>query len=63
MKKSATQSFLRQGLNMSFAKFLMVGIFLISQLGAVAQTRTITGNITGDDGSPLPGVTIVLKGT
>jgi TonB-dependent starch-binding outer membrane protein SusC len=63
MKNNATQIFLRSGQLMSFAKFLLVGIFLISQLGAAAQTRTITGNITGDDGSPLPGVTIVLKGT
>jgi TonB-dependent starch-binding outer membrane protein SusC len=63
MKKSATQSFLRSGRCMSFAKFLLVGIFLISQLGAFAQQRTITGTVTGEDGSPLPGVTIVLKGT
>jgi TonB-dependent starch-binding outer membrane protein SusC len=48
---------------MSFAKLLLVGIFLISQLGAIAQQRTITGTITGDDGAPLPGVTVVLKGT
>jgi TonB-linked SusC/RagA family outer membrane protein len=63
MKKSATQSFLRSGRFASFAKFLLVGIFLISQLGAIAQQKTITGNITGDDGAPLPGVTIVIKGT
>lgn len=63
MKKSATQSFLRQGLSMSFAKFLIIGIFLLSQMGAFAQQKTITGSITGDDGAPLPGVTVVLKGT
>ncbi len=63
MKKSATQSFLRQGRYMSFAKFLLVGIFLISQLGAIAQQKSLTGKVTGEDGNPVPGVTVVVKGT
>jgi len=40
---------------------------LLIALGAIsllAQTRTITGKVTSsDDGSPLPGVNVVLKGT
>lgn len=28
-----------------------------------AQTRTVTGRVTGPEGSPLPGVTVVEKGT
>lgn len=48
---------------MSFAKFLLVGIFLISQLGAIAQQKSLTGKVTGEDGNPVPGVTVVVKGT
>ncbi|MFV0522220.1 MAG: SusC/RagA family TonB-linked outer membrane protein [Mangrovibacterium sp.] len=32
-------------------------------LSAVAQTKTITGTVTSDDGSSLPGVTVLVKGT
>lgn len=28
-----------------------------------AQTRTVSGNVTGDDSGPLPGVTVIVKGT
>ena len=39
---------------------LLVGIV---QVG-MAQEKTITGVVTdADDGSPLPGVTVVIKGT
>ena len=29
----------------------------------LAQTKTITGNVTGDDGLPIPGAAVVVKGT
>ncbi|WP_372950723.1 carboxypeptidase-like regulatory domain-containing protein, partial [Mariniphaga sp.] len=61
MKKRQNKTFLIKGI--LFIKVLLVGIFLIFQLGAIAQQRTITGTITGDDGAPLPGVTVVLKGS
>ncbi|WP_299705220.1 TonB-dependent receptor [uncultured Pontibacter sp.] len=40
-------------------------LFLFALLGqVVAQSRTITGKVTGaGDGSPLPGVSVVVKGT
>ncbi|MEL4308994.1 SusC/RagA family TonB-linked outer membrane protein [Joostella sp. CR20] len=42
---------------------LVVALFLISNV-LLAQEKTITGTITdGDDGMPLPGVTVVVKGT
>jgi TonB-linked SusC/RagA family outer membrane protein len=41
----------------------LVGIFVISQLGAFAQEKTISGTVAGSDGIPVPGVTIVVKGT
>ncbi|MHA7099027.1 TonB-linked SusC/RagA family outer membrane protein [Roseivirga pacifica] len=41
----------------------MLAFFLIAS-SAVAQQRTISGKVTGaDDGLPLPGVTILIKGT
>ncbi|RIV21438.1 TonB-dependent receptor [Fibrisoma montanum] len=40
--------------------FLLVG--LCSQV-ALAQDRTVTGTVTADDGSSIPGATVVLKGT
>ena len=40
----------------------LVFIFLVNT--ALAQERTITGTVTSaDDGSTLPGVSIVVKGT
>ena len=40
-------------------------LFLFALLGQVAaQSRTITGKVTGaGDGAPLPGVSVVVKGT
>ncbi|MFW6259301.1 MAG: SusC/RagA family TonB-linked outer membrane protein [Tangfeifania sp.] len=36
---------------------------MISQLGATAQEKTITGTVEGEDMEPIPGVTVVVKGT
>ncbi|HZG24742.1 MAG TPA: carboxypeptidase-like regulatory domain-containing protein, partial [Chitinophagaceae bacterium] len=47
-----------------FLYFLL--LFIIPCLGAyntVAQGTTITGKITAEDGTAVPGVTIVVKGT
>ena len=39
-------------------------LVLVSTLCALAQDATITGRVTSaDDGSPLPGVSVVIKGT
>ncbi|MBL7844497.1 MAG: TonB-dependent receptor [Cyclobacteriaceae bacterium] len=47
----------------SFGKFLMV-IFLLSSTLVWAQSRVVTGKVTSaDDGTPLPGVNILEKGT
>ncbi|MET6999623.1 SusC/RagA family TonB-linked outer membrane protein [Chitinophaga defluvii] len=44
---------------------LLAWLFVVtSVLHATAQTRTISGKVTdAKDGSPLPGVTVVVKGT
>ena len=44
-------------------KILLFGIFFSLCLYASAQERTISGQVTSEDGSPLPGVNVLLKGT
>src|SRR3546814_12691735 len=36
---------------------------VFSTLTAWSQQRTVTGKVTGEDGSPLPGVSVVVEGT
>jgi TonB-linked SusC/RagA family outer membrane protein len=46
-----------------FRKLLLITLFLAS-IQVWAQTRVVTGKVTSsDDGTPLPGVSIVEKGT
>ncbi|MFV0522217.1 MAG: SusC/RagA family TonB-linked outer membrane protein [Mangrovibacterium sp.] len=43
---------------------LILAIFVIGLQSAMAQNKTITGTVTSaDDGTPVPGVTVVVKGT
>ncbi len=46
-------------------KFLtIIGIICLGLSSALAQTVQVTGTVTGaDDGEPLPGVSVVVKGT
>ena len=47
-----------------FTIWLSCLLFLASMGIANAQTKVITGNVTGaDDGLPIPGVTIMVPGT
>ncbi|HAK77037.1 MAG TPA: SusC/RagA family TonB-linked outer membrane protein, partial [Runella sp.] len=58
MIKNSTPSQMLRYLGMMM---LVVGL-CISQ--AIAQTRTVTGKITSkEDGAPMPGVNVILKGT
>ncbi|SFT15689.1 TonB-linked outer membrane protein, SusC/RagA family [Zhouia amylolytica] len=42
----------------------MVFVFALCSQAILAQTKTVTGTVTdADDGSPLPGVNVILKGT
>src|ERR1051325_2840572 len=41
---------------------LLVGILLVAPR-AFAQQRTITGTVTSEQGAPLAGVTVAVKGT
>lgn len=42
---------------------LSVVLFVLTALTAMAQRRTVTGTVRAEDGSSLPGVTVLLKGT
>lgn len=45
-------------------KFLLTCFALAVTLSAIAQQRTVSGRVTStEDGSPLPGVNVVVKGT
>lgn len=46
-----------------FATFFLVGIFLLTQLSASAQQKKISGTVVGDDKLPVPGASVVVKGT
>ncbi|MBN1985444.1 MAG: TonB-dependent receptor plug domain-containing protein, partial [Prolixibacteraceae bacterium] len=64
MKRNTTQSFLRNRRIGLLPKLFLIGIFLLAQFAAYSQqTKTITGNIKGTDDAPIPGVTVIVKGT
>ncbi|MCF6358728.1 MAG: SusC/RagA family TonB-linked outer membrane protein [Draconibacterium sp.] len=44
-------------------KLLLLLMVLIVIFSSAMAQKTVTGTVTVDDGSPLPGVTIVVKGT
>ena len=49
--------------NYPMRKILIFSLVFIAFLGNALAQRTITGNVTDSYSSPLPGVTIVIKGT
>ena len=49
-------------LRKGFKTFLFLAIIMAFSLGSYAQ-KTVTGNVTGDDGAGIPGVSIVVVGT
>jgi len=63
MKNDATQKFFPKRSFLLFATFFLAGIFYLSQLNASAQQKTISGTVIGDDKAPIPGASIVVKGT
>jgi TonB-linked SusC/RagA family outer membrane protein len=42
--------------------FLLSGFFLITQ-GSLAQEMTVSGTVTDEQGMPLPGASVIIKGT
>ncbi|SHI56452.1 TonB-linked outer membrane protein, SusC/RagA family [Tangfeifania diversioriginum] len=46
-----------------FLPYLLLVVFMAFTMGVNAQQKTIQGNVTDETGAPLPGVTVVVKGT
>ena len=42
--------------------YVVMGFFLITQF-SFAQQKTITGTVSDEQGLPLPGVNVIVKGT
>lgn len=63
MKNDEMQVLLPKSFLLPFARILLVGTFLLFQLSASAQDKTISGTVTGADGEPVIGVTVAVKGT
>lgn len=63
MKNDATQKKFLKRHFLLFATFFLTGIFLLSQLSASAQQKTISGMVIDDDKVPIPGASIIVKGT
>ncbi len=55
MKKSKLKGFWRISVLLIFSSFLALTSF--------AQQKTLSGKVIGEDGAPIPGVTVVVKGT
>jgi len=43
--------------------FLLLFCFCLSSFSFIAQAQTISGNVTDEDGVPLPGATVLVEGT
>lgn len=53
----------KNGIRKAFS-FLMITIFFMTVgASAFAQQKTVSGKIVDDNGQPLPGVTVIVKGT
>ena len=49
---------------MKVKESMLLFVLLLFCTAAIAQTRvSVTGSVTGNDGLPLPGVSVVVKGT
>lgn len=47
-----------------FVRFIwLLSLLALSGTAVLAQQQTVTGKISGDKGEPLPGATVVIKGT
>jgi len=44
-------------------KLLFLIMVFVATIGSTMAQKTITGNVTDELGTPLPGVTVFVKGT
>jgi len=62
MKNEVTQFSLFKKHLPLFATFLLLGVFFF-QLSAFAQQKSIAGSVRDDQGKPIPGASVIVKGT
>jgi len=48
---------------LSNSKFYAIICFVLLSAGSLLSQKTVTGNVVGEDGSPLIGVNVIVKGT
>lgn len=46
-----------------FLPYLLIAVFMAFTLNVSSQQKLVQGSVTDDSGAPLPGVTVVVKGT
>lgn len=63
MKKRQCKIFLLNRRSVPIFKILLIGIFLTFQLLTTAQQITVSGTVSDSQNQPLPGVTVIVKGT
>lgn len=42
---------------------IVISVALLISFGSIAQEQSVSGKVLGDDGGPIPGVNVVVKGT
>jgi TonB-dependent starch-binding outer membrane protein SusC len=63
MKKNHSKFFSPKSYAIYFIKILIVGILLIINYNAYAQQRVVSGTVTGSNNEPIPGVSVLIKGS
>ncbi len=47
----------------SLKAMLITVVAMLASVAAFAQQKSISGTVKGEDGAPVPGVTVMIKGT
>ena len=63
MKHDLIGIFIRKTCLSLLPRFFLVGIFILFQMSLLAQERTVSGTVKGTDNTPLPGVSVIVRGT
>ena len=53
----------KSGGSKSLTRILLLVVCALWAISASAQTRTITGQVIDESGDPMPGVSVLVKGT
>src|SRR5665647_790585 len=63
LRNGKMQTFYRVWHCLLWRMFFLLGIFFLTQLNVSAQQISISGTIIGDDKVPIPGASIIVKGS